>query len=86
MIRKAGIVAALFIAGAVTWNSLQQQSAAQAVEQRTIQKWEYQTRNSDGGHLSDSSLENLGSQGWELVAVWAPREARSRFVFKRPKK
>ncbi|MFC1757197.1 hypothetical protein ACFL2H_00300 [Planctomycetota bacterium] len=60
MIRKACVVCVLFVAGTVTWNSLQQPSAAQAVEQKPVQQWEYQTRNSNGDHLSDSSLENLG--------------------------
>jgi len=45
-----------------------------------MQKWEY--RQVHGG-LTDSQLNDLGAQGWELVG-FAFDNTEYRYVFKRP--
>ena len=42
-----------------------------------MQKWEYKTINSGA---TDRELNNLGEQGWELVAA-----SNYSYIFKRPK-
>lgn len=50
-----------------------------------MQKWEY--KEVGYPHTSEKTLNDLGNEGWELVAIACDDMARiMKFIFKRPKK
>ena len=64
-------------------------SAAQAVKQGSVQKWEYTAEIRNTPDVSIPAFNRLGANGWELCLVTSTTDYGSNttyYIFKRPKK
>ena len=80
---------ALVLIASLSWLALSQQpSNGQVAIQDVAQQWEYTVVVNHGDHVSVRDLNNRGSEGWDLVSAWSPRNRDdiTHFILKRRKR
>jgi hypothetical protein len=76
------VIAALSMSGWTVLGQKQNKSTHRSRVMARTSTWEYKVT----GLLSDSELNKLGDEGWELVAIQSPDNDNLKLYFKRRKR